>query len=112
MEWEILFYRTPSGQPVVQKFIDNLPEISRTRIARSIDLLAQYGTQVGMPHSRPMGGGLLELRVRGKQDVRAFYVFAKGRRIYLLHGFVKKRQTAPKREIGIALQRKNEVEKL
>jgi phage-related protein len=66
MEWEITFYKSPSGQPVVQKFIDALPEISRTRIARNIDLLERYGTQLGMPHARPMGGGLLELRVRGK----------------------------------------------
>jgi phage-related protein len=112
MTWEVLFYITPGGQPVVQKFIDDLPEISRTRITRNIDLLEQYGTQLGMPHARPMGGGLLELRVRGKQDVRVFYAFVKGRRIYLLHGFVKKRQATPKREIDIALKRKTEVEKL
>ncbi len=112
MEWEILFYKTPNGKPVVQKFIDDLPEVSRTRIARNIDLLEQYGTQLGMPHARPMGDGLLELRVRGKQDVRVFYAFAKGRRIYLLHGFIKKRQTTPKHEIDIALDRKAEIEKL
>ena len=112
MEWEILFYKTPNGKPVVQKFIDDLPEVSRTRIARNIDLFEQYGTQLGMPHARPMGDGLLELRVRGKQDVRVFYAFAKGRRIYLLHGFIKKRQTTPKHEIDIALERKAEIEKL
>jgi phage-related protein len=112
MDWKILFYITPSGQPVVQKFIDDLPEISQTRMMRNIDLLEQYGTQLGMPHARPMGSGLLELRVRGKQNVRVFYAFAKGQRIYLLHGFIKKRQTTPRHEIDIALQRKAEVEKL
>ncbi len=112
MNWEIIFYKTPSGQPVVQQFIDGLPEISRTRVTRNIDLLEQYGIQLGMPHARPMGGGLLELRVRGKQDVRVFYAFAKGQRIYLLHGFIKKQQTTPRREIDIALKRKAEVEKL
>lgn len=112
MAWEILFYITPSGQPVVQKFIDSLPEISRTRIARNINLLEKYGTQLGMPHARPLGGGLLELRARGKQEVRVFYAFARGQCIYLLHGFVKKQQTTPRREINIALKRKAEVEKL
>jgi phage-related protein len=41
-----------------------------------------------------------------------FYAFAKGRRIYLLHGFVKKRQATPKHELDIALQRKKEIESL
>jgi len=73
MAWEIIFYKTPDGHPVVQNFIDDLPEIPRTKLVRKIDLLEEYGTQLGMPHSRPMGGGLLELRVHGKQDVRVLY---------------------------------------
>jgi phage-related protein len=112
MEWEILFYLTPSGQPVVQNFIDALPKITHAKLLRQIDLLEAHGTQLGMPHARTMGGGLLELRVRGQTDVRVFYAFAKGRRIYLLHGFVKKRQATPKHELDIALQRKKEIESL
>jgi phage-related protein len=56
-----------------------------------------------------MGGGLIELRVRGRQEVRVLYVFAMGERIYLLHGFVKKTQTTPKKELDIARQRQAEV---
>lgn len=112
MTWEILFYITSNGQPVVRKFIDTLPIISHAKILKQIDLLEEYGTNLGMPHARPMGGGLLELRVRGKQEVRVFYVFASGRRIYLLHGFIKKRQTTLKRELDIAIKRKAELEKL
>lgn len=40
-----------------------------------------------------------------------FYAFALGRRIYLLHGFIKKTQTTPKKELDIARQRQAEVEK-
>lgn len=112
MAWEIIFYKTPDGHPVVQNFIDDLPEIPRTKLVRKIDLLEEYWTQLGMPHSRPMGGGLLELRVHGKQDVRVLYAFATERRIYLLHVFVKKQQATPRHEINIALKRKAEVEKL
>jgi phage-related protein len=111
MNWEIIFYKTPSGQPVVQNFIDALPKIPHAKLLRQIDLLETYGTNLGMPHARAMGNGLLELRVRGQTDVRVFYAFAKGRRIYLLHGFVKKRQTTPKHELDIARQRKKEVER-
>ena len=112
MEWEILFYITPNGQPVVQNFIDALPKIPHAKLLRQIDLLENYGTNLGMPHARAIGGGLLELRVRGQTDVRVFYAFAKGRRIYLLHGFVKKRQTTPKHELDIARGRKKEIESL
>lgn len=42
MTWEIVFYKISGGQPVVQKFIDDLPETARTRRARNIDLLEQY----------------------------------------------------------------------
>ncbi|MES2970774.1 MAG: type II toxin-antitoxin system RelE/ParE family toxin [Patescibacteria group bacterium] len=44
--------------------------------------------------------------------IMAFSVRAIVREMRLLHGFVKKRQTTPKREIDIAHKRKAEVEKL
>ena len=64
-----------------------------------------------MPHAKAMGGGLIELRVRGRQEVRIFYAFALGKHIYLLHAFVKKTKTTPNRELVIARQRKAEIEK-
>lgn len=64
-----------------------------------------------MPHAKAMGGGLIELRVRGKQEVRVFYAFALGKRIYLLHGFIKKTQARPKKELDIARQRQAEIGK-
>ena len=94
----------------MQNFIDALPEIPHAKLLRQIDLLETYGIELGMPHARPIGGGLLELRVRGRTDVRVFYAFATGRRTYLLHGFIKKRQATPKHELDIAWQRKKEIE--
>lgn len=110
--WEVLLYKTPSGQPVVQKFIDSLPTIPHAKLLRQIDLLETYGSNLGMPHARAMGSGLLELRVRGQTDVRVFYALISGHRIYLLHGFVKKSQATPKKELNIALKRKTEIENL
>ena len=64
-----------------------------------------------MPHAKGMGSGLIELRVRGRQEVRIFYAFVLGKRIYLLHAFVKKTKTTPNRELAIARERKTEIEK-
>lgn len=112
MNWEIEYYATPSGQEVVKDFVDSLQETDQAKLGHNLDLLEQYGYNLGMPHAKPLGGGLMELRVRsgrGGQEVRVFYVFVKDRRIYLLHGFVKKTQATPKKELDIARSRQAEV---
>jgi len=63
-----------------------------------------------MPHSRTMGGGLLELRPCGREGIgRALYCFAVGKRIVVLHAFIKKSQATPQRDIDIARRRMKEV---
>jgi phage-related protein len=115
MSWEIEYYKTPGGQEVIKDFIDNLQESSQAKLGRQLDLLEQYGYELGMPHAKSMGDGLMELRVRsgrGSQEVRVFYAFVMRNRIYLLHGFVKKSQATPKKELDLARQRKAEMDNL
>ncbi len=109
MTWEIIYYDTLNGKQVIKDFIDSLQENAQAKLGRQLDLLEEHGNQLGMPHAKAMGGGLIELRIRGKQEVRIFYAFAFGKRIYLLHGFIKKTQTTPKRELAIARQRQVEI---
>lgn len=114
MSWEIIYYISPSGRPVIREFIDDLPKPTRAKVFRQLDLLELKGADLGMPHSKALGDGLVELRVRsgrGTNEVRVFYVFAKERHIYLLHGFIKKTQGTPGKELKIARQRKQEIEK-
>ncbi len=57
-----------------------------------------------------MGKGLFELRARGKDGIgRAFYCYLKGKRIVILHVFIKKTQSTPQRELNIAQKRMDEV---
>jgi phage-related protein len=112
MKWEVLLYVSSTGQPVVLRFMQSLDTIVYAKTLRQIELLETYGTDLGMPHAKPLGDGLVELRVRGKREVRIFYVFAKGRQVYLLHGFIKKTQTTPKKELDIARTRQKEIEKI
>lgn len=58
-----------------------------------------------MPHSKMLGSGLYELRIRGREEIRIFYCFKANKIIFLLHAFKKKAQQTPKREIELALQR-------
>ena len=79
--------------------------------ARLVELLMAFGPNLRMPHSRAMGGGLFELRPRGREGSgRAFYCFVVGQRVVILHAFVKKTQNTPEHELRIARKRMKEVQ--
>lgn len=78
--------------------------------ARLLELLEEFGPDLRMPHSRAMGGGLFELRPRGREGIgRAMYCYVTGRRVVILHAFVKKSQATPDRDLSIARKRMKEV---
>ena len=105
-----MLYETPSGQPVIEVFIKSMQTQTQAKLVRQLDLLEEFGPRLGMPHARPMDEGLYELRVRGTQEVRIFYIFALGTTIYLLHAFQKKTQETPKRELDTARRRQAEID--
>ncbi|MEY4363747.1 MAG: hypothetical protein RLZZ24_1099 [Pseudomonadota bacterium] len=74
--------------------------------ARLVELLSVHGPDLRLPHSRAFGDGLFELRPKGKSGIgRAFFCFKTGRKIIILHAFVKKTQVTPDKDLGIARQR-------
>ncbi len=77
---------------------------------RLTTLLVEFGVDLRLPHSKAMGGGLFELRPKGKEGIgRVFYCTLVGKRIVILHGFIKKTQETPPRELTTAIQRMKEV---
>lgn len=57
----------------------------------------------------PLAMGLFELRPRGRSGIgRAFYCFVVGKRIVVLHAFIKKSQSTPDRELKLARKRMKE----
>ncbi|MEO7478851.1 MAG: type II toxin-antitoxin system RelE/ParE family toxin [Lysobacteraceae bacterium] len=79
--------------------------------ARLVELLMEHGPSLRLPHSRSFGGGLFELRPRGKSGIgRAFYCFLIGKRIVVLHAFIKKSQQTPDRELKLARKRLKELQ--
>lgn len=103
--WVIETFETDSGEQPVDEFIFKQQPQAKAKIAHAVKLLKQYGNQLGLPHSKALGSGLYELRIRGKEELRIFYIFAKVKKIYLLHGFKKQTQQTPKKELEIALDR-------
>jgi phage-related protein len=69
----------------------SLPKDMQARFLRISELLESFGPQrVGLPHVRPLGEKLWEMRLIGRDGIgRAIYTAA-GRRLVVLHAFVKK----------------------
>ena len=105
MAWTIDYYSED-----VRLEIDALPVGIRASYARLTELLEEFGLELRMPHSRAMGGGLFELRPRGREGIaRLFYCTKVGMKIIILHSFIKKTNETPKRELDIARRRQREV---
>jgi phage-related protein len=80
------------------------------RFIRYAERMEIFGPDLGMPHTRAMGGGLFELRIKAAEGIaRVFYCTVLGRRIVILHQFVKKSEKTPSKDLEIARRRMKEV---
>lgn len=90
----------------VENFLSALQSEEIAKVIRTVELLEEFGNNLGMPHSRHMSDGLLELRVRGKREIRIFYCFHKHKAV-LLHACIKKTQKTLEKELIHARHAKN-----
>ena len=109
MAWNIEYYRSASGKVPVKEFIDSLDAKSKARVARTLDLLEEFGIQLGMPYAEYLRKQLWELRIRlGRNRYRIIYFLFNGKTFILLHGFAKKTDAVPKSDLEIAENRRDE----
>jgi len=98
--------------PRALEFIRTQSPIIRRRLGEALRDL-QKGVNLGMPLSRPMSlvaPGVRELRVRDENAaVRVFYFTGASDAILVFHGFQKKGQKTPARDIDLARRRLKEV---
>lgn len=79
------------------------------RYLRYVDRMEVYGTDLGMPHTRAMGDGIFELRLKATEGIaRVMYCTIVGRNIVMLHQFIKKTDKTPPRELETARRRMKE----
>ena len=94
----------------VEEEILALPAGILARFLRYSERMEASGPDLGMPHTRPMGGGLFELRIKAAEGIaRVLYCTVVERRIVFLHQFVKKTDKTPPRELDIARRRMKDV---
>ena len=105
MNWSVNFFNER-----VQREITEWPVGIYADFLRLVGLIEEHGADLRLPHSRPMGEGLFELRCKGEEGIgRAFYCTMVGRQIIILHSFIKKTQETPTRELKTARKRLKEV---
>ncbi|MSP14373.1 MAG: type II toxin-antitoxin system RelE/ParE family toxin [Chloroflexi bacterium] len=107
-EWSIVYYANERGESPVREFLENLDLKTQARFDWSIEQLRVRTIYAREPLVRHLEGKIWELRRESSTNIyRLLYCFLSGKRILFLHGFQKKTQKTPRREIEIAQQRLN-----
>lgn len=105
MDYTIDYYSDAVAQEILA-----LPDTLAARYIVLTRRMAAVGPNLGPPHTDAFGEGLFELRLKGQEGIaRVFFCALVGRRVVMLHCFVKKTQKTPPREIEIARKRMKEV---
>lgn len=109
--WQIEFYLDEKGFSPVKEYVKNLSAADRNKVFYTINLLKSTGIYLREPHSKKLEpeNNLFELRSQFLNNIqRIIYFHFTGKTFVLLHGFTKKTQKTPKKEITLAIKRKND----
>jgi len=69
-------------------------------------LLEQLGLAIREPYVKPLGDKLYEVRAKDQNGIyRVIYFAYTGKQFVMLHGFTKKTQKTPPKEIEVAKKR-------
>lgn len=102
-DWSIVFYADPDGAEPVRAFLAGLDRKAQARFDWAIEQLRLRNVRAAEPLVRHLEGKLWELRRESDTNIyRLIYCFYGDRHIVFLHGFQKKTQKTPRREIEIA----------
>src|SRR3989344_6558348 len=104
---KVYFYTTSSGRNPVDGFIKKQDVKAQSKIFEIIEYLKQYGLQLPETYLKRMTSTkkLWELRIKYKRQYRIFLAKVEQSSIVLLHGFIKKTQKTPAKEIETAEDR-------
>lgn len=105
-KYSVIYYRTASGEVPFSRFLDSLDEKQQAKIIRDFQYVKEYGLETIRNHVRKISGTpLWEIRIVGKDNIRVIYVLPKAHIVLVLHGFIKKKQKTPEKEIQTAIDR-------
>ena len=107
MDYTISYY-----SETVQEQIMELPDTLAARYVVLTRRMLALGPNLGEPHTKAFGEGLFELRLKGAEGIaRVFFCTLVGKRIVMLHSFIKKSERTPLREREVAETRMKEIKR-
>ena len=103
------FYRAPSGREPVREWLKALSAQDRQSIGEDIARVEFQWPAASLPLVRSLGRDLWEVRSNLTHGTIARVIFCPyENQMLLLHGFIKKTQKTPPKEIDVALKRLKE----
>lgn len=104
-------WRVETLNAEVDAELEALEPMLRAKLLHIAELLETFGPhQVREPYVKPLGDKLWEIRMKGRSGIaRAIYVTVSGRRIVVIHAFVKKTRKTPRSALRLALKRAEEL---
>lgn len=108
---QAVFYRSSTGKEPVRDWLLGLDRADRKTIGEDIATL-EFCWPIGKPKCSPMKGvrNLYEVRssISGNRITRILFVMI-DHRMVMLHGFVKKTQKTPQKDLDLAINRMKET---
>ena len=106
-------YTRPNGHNEFEEFYNSLPIKDRNKLRATIDMIEEAGIQVAIQLEwiKKLDYQIYEIRSKVSSNIqRALYFHIKNNQYIITHGFTKKTQKTPIKEIIKAKQIKQEFE--
>lgn len=97
--YEVEFYNDRKERCFVIELLNELQTKVRAKVVKWMDKLEKEGPDLPRPYTDIVKGKIRELRVGFSSNEYRFLYFFFGKRIIITHGFLKKADSIPKREI-------------
>ena len=106
-------YTRPNGHNEFEEFYNSLPNKDRNKIRATIDMIEEVGIlpTIQLEWIKKLDTEIYEIRSKVSSNIqRALYFHVKNNQYIITHGFTKKTQKTPIKEIIRAKQIKSEFE--
>ena len=110
---KFISYTRPNGRNEFEEFYNSLPTKDRNKLRATIDMIEKAGIQpaIQLEWVKKLNSEIYEIRSKISSNIqRALYFHIKNNQYIITHGFTKKTQKTPIKEIIRAKQIKQEFE--
>ena len=110
---KFISYTRPNGRNEFEEFYNPLPTKDRNKLRATIDMIEKAGIQpaIQLEWVKKLNSEIYEIRSKISSNIqRALYFHIKNNQYIITHGFTKKTQKTPIKEIIRAKQIKQEFE--